>query len=345
MSKSLGNSPDPLELIDKYGADGVRTGMLFSSPAGNDLPFDEKLCEQGRNFSNKIWNAFRLVKGWEISAEAENTANQAAIRWFDSRFNLALSETEDHFSKYRISDALQTIYKLIWDDFCSWYLEMIKPAFGQPIDKTTYEATIDFFEKLMKLAHPFMPFITEEIWHEIKERDPKDCIIVAPWPKAGSVNESLIAETAIIFETITQVRNIRNSKGLSPKTALSLSIKTSNEALYNNFREVISKLANVSEINFVTGKAEGATSFVIKGDEFFVPLAGELDIEKELERMEKELQYQEGFLESVNKKLSNERFVNNAPEKVLANERQKKADAEAKIKALQEGIASLKAKV
>ncbi len=344
MSKSLGNSPEPMELIDQYGADGVRTGMLFSSPAGNDLPFDEKLCEQGRNFSNKIWNAFRLVKGWEVTENTDSSTggNQVAIQWFESRFNQTLLEIEDHFSKYRISDALLSVYKLIWDDFCAWYLEMVKPPYQQPIDKATYEATVDFFEKVMKLAHPFMPFITEEIWHEIKERDERNCIIVASWPKAGSVDENSIAQASIAFEVITQIRNIRNNKGISPKTAFELLIKTDHQDVYHKFGDSIKKMANVSDIRYVQEKADGAISFIIKGDEFFVPMEEELDVDKEIEKTEKDLEYTQGFRDSVDKKLSNDRFVNNAPEKVLNIERQKKADAESKIKVLEETLAKLR---
>jgi valyl-tRNA synthetase len=344
MSKSLGNSPEPMELIDQYGADGVRTGMLFSSPAGNDLPFDEKLCEQGRNFSNKIWNAFRLVKGWEVTEkpDASSGGNLVAIQWFESRFNQALLEIEDHFSKYRISDALLSVYKLIWDDFCAWYLEMIKPPYQQPVDRATYEATIDFFERVMKLAHPFMPFITEEVWHLLKNRAEGDCIIVASWPKAGPVDETIIAQANIVFEAITQVRNIRNSKGISPKTAFELLIKTDNPELYSKFSDSIRKIANVSDMRFVQDKAAGAVSFLIKGDEFFVPMEEELDADKEIEKAEKELEYTRGFLATVDKKLSNERFVSNAPEKVLSIERQKKADAESKIKVLEETLIRLR---
>jgi valyl-tRNA synthetase len=343
MSKQLGNSPDPIDLINQYGADGVRTGMLFSSPAGNDLPFDEKLCEQGRNFSNKIWNALRLVKGWEVTENTKTglTSNQVAIQWFESRFNQALLEIEDHFSKYRISDALLSMYKLIWDDFCSWYLEMVKPPYQQPIDKTTYEATVDFFEWVMKLAHPFMPFITEEVWHLLRDRPEGDCIIVASWPTAGKVDETSIAQASVVFEVITQIRNIRNSKGISPKTAFDLLIKTENSEIYTRFSDSIQKIANVSAIRFVHEKAEGAVSFIVKGDEFFVPMEEELDVDKETEKTEKDLEYTRGFRDSVAKKLSNERFVSNAPEKVLANERQKLADAEAKIKALEETLARL----
>jgi valyl-tRNA synthetase len=342
MSKQLGNSPDPLDLIDKYGADGVRTGMLFSSPAGNDLPFDEKLCEQGRNFNNKIWNAFRLVKGWEVDSKQNNEDNKVAIDWFESRFNQALTEIEDYFSKYRISDALLTLYKLIWDDFCAWYLEMIKPVYQQPIDRITYEATIGFFERLMKIAHPFMPFITEEIWHEIRERAQRDCIIVAPWPTVKPADEAILSSMQNAFEVVTQIRNIRNSKGISPKTALTLAIKTDTKDSYVKFSTVIQKLANVSAINFVQKKLEGSAGFIIKGDELYVPLEEEIDIEKEISTVEKELEYTIGFRDSVQKKLSNERFISNAPEKVLALERQKLTDAEVKIKLLQETLSRVK---
>ncbi|NMM48588.1 valine--tRNA ligase [Marinigracilibium pacificum] len=342
MSKSLGNSPDPLDLIKEFGADGVRTGMLFSSPAGNDLLFDEKLVEQGRNFSNKLWNAFRLVKGWEIDESASNPSNKVAIDWFESKFNKALAEITDHFEKFRISDALMVAYKLTWDDFCSWYLEMIKPEFGKPIDKATFDATINFFEKVIKLLHPFMPFITEEIWHEIRERKDGECLIVAEWPKASVTNENLLDNTERVFEIITQVRNFRNNKGISPKEALVLAIKSSDQGLYDAFEDLIIKMANLERIDKVAEQPENATGFVVKGDEFFIPTDGLIDAEKEMEEIQKELEYTKGFLNSVQKKLSNERFVSNAPEKVVAMEQQKKADAEAKIKALEEQLATLK---
>ncbi|MCX2742809.1 valine--tRNA ligase [Mangrovivirga sp. M17] len=342
MSKSLGNSPDPLDLIKQYGADGVRTGMLFSSPAGNDLLFDEKLVEQGRNFSNKIWNAFRLVKGWEIDENLENLSNQVAIDWFESRYNKALAELTDHFEKFRISDALMVVYKLTWDDFCSWYLEMIKPEFGKPIDKATLEATIGFFEKVIKLLHPFMPFITEEIWHQIKERGEDESLIVADWPKPGKTDEDLLEITERVFEIVTQIRNFRNNKQISPKEGLTLSIKTSDYGVYTPFEEILKKMANLNAIENVEEQPENATGFVVKGDEFFIPLEGLIDTEKEIEEIKKELEYTKGFLNTVMKKLSNDRFVNNAPEKVVSMEKQKQADAEAKIKALEDQLASLK---
>ncbi|HEY8400589.1 MAG TPA: valine--tRNA ligase [Cytophagaceae bacterium] len=342
MSKSLGNSPDPLDLIEKYGADGVRVGMLLSSPAGNDLLFDEKLCEQGRNFSNKVWNAFRLLKGWQVEKGTSNAENTVCIEWFEAKFNASLAEIEDHFSKYRLSDALMSMYKLVWDDFCSWYLEMIKPAFEKPIDEATYNATIVFFEKILRLMHPFMPFITEELWHEIKERDARDCIIIAPWPEATKADEAILNEAGIAFEVITNIRTIRNSKQLAKHLPLPLFIKTNNKKLYERFMPVISKLAVTESIQFTDSKVEGAQSFVIKGDELSVVVAGGIDPEKERENILKELEYTKGFLMSVDKKLSNEKFVNNAPAHVLENERKKKADAEAKIKALEESLSHLK---
>ncbi|PSL06448.1 valine--tRNA ligase [Cecembia rubra] len=340
MSKSLGNSPDPLDLIANYGADGVRTGMLFSSPAGNDLPFDEKLVEQGRNFANKIWNAFRLVKGWEIDETVSGAENAAAIHWFENRFNEALTEIEEHFQKFRISDALMATYKLVWDDFCSWYLEMIKPAYQQPIDRATYEKTIVFFEDILKILHPFMPFLTEELWHQIKERSASEALIVSAWPKAKAFETKPIAEAAQIFEVVSQIRNIRSSKGISPKEAFALTVNTKQTELYSSFETVLKKLANLSELNFGE-KVDNATSFVVKADECFIPMGEQIDVEKEKENLLKELEYTKGFLNSVVKKLSNERFVSGAPAAVVENEKKKQADAEAKIKTLEEALSKL----
>ncbi len=343
MSKQLGNSPDPLDLIEKYGADGVRTGMLFSSAAGNDLLFDEKLVEQGRNFSNKIWNAFRLVKGWTVTDEANQAttnSNNLAIRWFESKLSLTLTEIEDHFSKFRISDALQAIYKLIWDDFCSQYLELIKPGFEQPIDRVTYDSTINFFERLMALAHPFMPFITEEIWQEISDRQTGDSICVAPFPKAATADNQILADFDTLFDVITNIRNIRNAKQISPKTELPVSIKTVTPERFQTLEPLIQKMANVSTISYVNEKAAGL-SFLIKGDEFFVDIAGEIDVEQEVAATRKELEYNVGFRESTLKKLSNERFVANAKLDVVERERQKLADAEAKIQALEQRLQDL----
>ena len=340
MSKSLGNSPDPLDLIKQFGADGVRSGLLFSAAAGNDLLFDEKLCEQGRNFSNKIWNAFRLIKGWEVDKKLDHRGNDTAIHWFESKYNSVLVEVEDHFSKFRISDALMSIYKLVWDDFCSWYLEMVKPEFGKPIDEITYHATIGFFERLIKLLHPFMPFITEELWHEVKQRAERECLIVAQWPESKEFDEALLSQASDAFDVVSHIRNIRNQKQISPKEVLSLSIK-SGPCRYESFENIIKKLANLSEINYVEEKVDGAVSFVVKADEFFVPISGSIDLEKEKEELEKELKYTQGFLNSVKKKLSNERFVSNAPAQVVEMENRKATDAEAKIQTLLESLKNL----
>jgi len=341
MSKSLGNSPDPLDLIKNFGADAVRTGMLFSSPAGNDLPYDEKLVEQGRNFANKIWNAFRLIKGWEISDIEQPKENSTAIYWFESRLNQSLTELEDHYKKFRVSDALMTVYKLTWDDFCAWYLEMIKPEFGKPIDKKTYEKTVALFESVLRVLHPFMPFITEELWGELSPRKAKENIIVASWPKADSFNTTILEEATYSFELITQIRNGRNSKGISPKEALSLSAKEGDQKLINEFWPIIKKLSNLSEVNFITEKLTGATSFVIKSSEFFISFGGKADAAKEKEIILKDLEYNKGFLASVNRKLDNEKFVKGAKPEVIEIERKKKADAEAKIKSLEESLKAL----
>lgn len=341
MSKSLGNSPDPLELIANYGADGVRTGMLFSSPAGNDLLFDEKLVEQGRNFANKIWNAFRLVKGWTVVSEPQPAVNQIGITWFESKMNQTILELDDHFKKFRISDALHTIYKLVWDDFCSWYLEIIKPEYTKPIDRATYEKTIEFFETVLRLLHPFMPFITEELWHELKDRKDRDCIIIAPWPTAISINKSTIEQASFAFEVITEIRNMRNAKGLSPKEALPLSVKTSDLPSISLFTPVIQKLSNVSQIVESNQTKGNGAALLVRSIEFFVPLEGKIDIEKEREALKKELDYTKGFLSSINKKLENEKFVSGAPPQVLEIERKKKSDAETKIKSLEQSLAAL----
>jgi valyl-tRNA synthetase len=341
MSKSLGNSPDPLDLIAQHGADAIRTGMLFSAPAGNDLLYDEKLVEQGRNFANKIWNAFRLVKGWNIAQISQPAENTVAIEWFDSRLNETLATLEDHFSKFRMSDALHTIYKLVWDDFCSWYLEMIKPEFGKPIDARTYERTISFFESILKALHPFMPFITEELWHELKERSEDDCIIIAAYPKPSKWNEKILLESFVAFEIITEIRNTRSTKGLSPRESLRLLVK-GDKGLIGQFSGLIQKLGNISAIQFVDeSPSTNASSFVIKSTEFFIPLEGQIDAEKERETLLKDLDYQKGFLQSVEKKLSNEKFVSGAPPNVVEAEKRKKADAEAKIKALEQSLAKL----
>ncbi len=342
MSKSLGNSPDPIELIEKYGADGVRVGMLLCSPAGNDLMFDESYCEQGRNFANKIWNAFRLVKGWEVNASLTNP-NQQAIEWFESNFNQALSQIEEDFNNYRLSDALMGIYKLVWDDFCAWYLEMVKPAYQQPIDQASYEATKNFFERILKLIHPFMPFLSEELWHDelFGQRAELDCCIVAPYPNAATANAALLKDMEMVKQVVSEIRNVRNTKQISPKEALSLHIKANSGIVFNQYQPVIAKLANISVFAATTEKVAGAASFLAGTDEFFIPLANNIDADAEKERISKELEYLEGFLKSVTAKLSNERFVQNAKPEIVANEQQKKADAEAKIQSLKESLAAL----
>lgn len=340
MSKSLGNSPDPLDLIAQNGADGVRTGMLFSSPAGNDLPYDDKLVEQGRNFANKIWNAFRLVKGWEIDTSLDGAANASSIEWFENRFNQALLEINEDFDKFRISDALMTTYKLVWGDFCSWYLEMIKPEYQHPIDQVTYDKTIAIFEDILKILHPFMPFISEELWHQIKQRSVEESLILASWPEVKEFDSKIIEEANQVFEVVSQVRNLRASKGMSPKETLDLTINTKNESLYSRFASVLNKLANLSSLNF-GDKVENAISFVVKSDECFIPMGDSINVEEEKENIQKEIDYTKGFLNSVMKKLSNERFVAGAPVQVIETERKKQADAEGKIKALEESLAKL----
>ncbi len=340
MSKSLGNSPDPLDLIAQYGADAVRTGMLFSSPAGNDLMYDEKLVEQGRNFCNKIWNAYRLVEGWKSPLTPgggidHSKANELSINWFNSKMNLVIEEVQDYFTKFRISDALLSIYNLIWDDFCSKYLEMIKPAFEQPIDKTTYDATIEIFDKLMRLVHPYMPFISEEIWQEITKRDEKETIVRAEYPLAGPVDEKVLADFEILFTIVSKIRETRNTKQLSPKIALPLAIKTNEPARYQQIESIIIKLANIEKIEFVNEKLEKALSFVIKVDEFFIRLEEEENTEELLAQAKKDLEYYQNFKKSVEAKLANERFVANAKPELVEKEHQKLADAEAKIKALE----------
>ncbi len=340
MSKSLGNSPDPLELMVKYGADGVRTGMLFSSPAGNDLLFDEKLCEQGRNFNNKIWNAFRLIKGWEVDNTKDGSTNKVAIEWFRNRFAQTLQELEDNFKNFRISDSLHTVYKLAWDDFCSWYLEMVKPPFGEAIDSATYEATVSFMEDVLKVLHPFMPFITEEIWQQLRERQEGESLCITRWPQTETFEKQLLDEAAVAFDAVQNVRNLRNSKGMSPKEELKLVVRTERPQLYKNWEAVLRKLANLSDLQF-GDKPDGAVSMVVGADELSVPLEGNIDAAAERENVLKELEYTRGFLASVDKKLSNERFVSNAKPEVVESERKKKADAEAKIKALEESLAAL----
>ena len=340
MSKSLGNSPDPIDLMKLYGADGVRVGMLFCSPAGNDLPFDEGLCEQGRNFSNKIWNAFRLVKGWEVAAIEQPDSSKIAIEWFDSKLSETITSINENYDKFRISEVLMSVYKLVWDDFCSSYLEMIKPAYQKPIDKTTLATTLAYFEELLKLLHPFMPFISEEIWSLIANRDVKNRLIVTPWPLANKIDTILLANEAIAAEVISGIRTIRNEKNIANKDQVALFVKL-NEDTDKSFDSVITKLGNLSSLTYVDEKVDGALSFRVKSNEYYIPLAGAVNIEEEIATLKQELKYTQGFLNSVMKKLSNERFVSNAPEQVIVIERKKQADAEAKIKAIEEQITAI----
>lgn len=340
MSKSLGNSPDALKLISDYGADGVRVGLLLSSAAGNDLLFDEGLCQQGKNFANKIWNAFRLVQGWEVAQLPQPEASRLGIDWYTAKFNQTLLEIEDHFGKYRISDALMSTYKLVWDDFCSWLLEIVKPAYQQPVDKKTFDAVIQLFEGNLKLLHPFMPFLTEEIWQHIKERTPEQALVVSQWPKSESVDESLINGFNFATEVIAGIRTIRKEKNIPMKETLELSL-LNEEGIAKDWDVIIAKLTNVSQISYVDKTVDGALSFRVKSNEYFIPITGAVDVEAEIQKINEELVYIRGFLTSVQKKLSNERFVNNAPEQVIAMERKKQADAEAKIETLEKSLASL----
>ena len=341
MSKSLGNSPDPLDLIERYGADGVRMGMMLSAPAGNDILFDDALCEQGRNFNNKIWNAFRLVKGWEVSAEVEvPEAAALAMKWFESKQNAVALEVADLFSKYRLSEALMAVYKLFWDEFSSWYLEMIKPAYGQPISKAVYDTTIGFFDNLLHLLHPFMPFITEELWQHIVDRKDGDSLMVSPMVAPGKVDEAIVQQFEVVKEIISNVRSIRLQKNIAQKEALELQAVGENPVAA--FNAVITKMCNLSSIAVVEAKADGAAAFMVGTTEYAVPLGNMIDVEAEIARMEAELKHKEGFLQGVLKKLSNEKFVNNAPAAVIELERKKQADAESIIKSLKESIAALK---
>ena len=341
MSKSLGNSPDPLDLIEKYGADGVRMGMMLSAPAGNDILFDDALCEQGRNFNNKIWNAFRLIKGWEVSAEVPvPEASELAIRWFEAKQNEVAAEVADLFSKYRLSEPLMAVYKLFWDEFSSWYLEMIKPAYGQPINRKVYEATIGFFDNLLHLLHPFMPFITEELWQHLCDRTDGESLMVSPLSMSALVDEDIIREFEVVKEVISNIRSIRLQKNIAQKETLELQVIGENPVVA--FNAVIMKMCNLSSINIVENKADGAASFMVGTTEYAVPLGNMIDVEAEIARMEAELKHKEGFLQGVLKKLGNEKFVNNAPAAVLEMERKKQADAESIIKSLKESIAALK---
>jgi valyl-tRNA synthetase len=340
MSKSLGNSPDPIGLIEKYGADGVRMGILISSPAGNDLPFDTSQCEQGRNFTNKIWNAFRLVSSWEIKDLEQPKSSVKAIEWFNAKFNHELNSINELFDKFKISEALMATYKLVWDDFCSWYLEMIKPGYEQPIDAKTYNATIEIFEKLLKIIHPFTPFIAEELWHLVRERKEGEDIIVAEWPKAEEVNQTLLNQFKIAEEVITNIRNIRKKNNVANKVKMDLFIKI-NTKVSEELDPVISKMGNLTKLEYTSDKVANANSFIIDSNEYFIPFGDDIDLEAEKIKIEEELNYTKGFLQSVLKKLQNEKFVSSAPDKVIEIERKKESDALSKIKILEEKLQSM----
>jgi valyl-tRNA synthetase len=338
----LGNSPDPLDLITKYSADGVRVGMLLCSPAGNDLPFDDSMCEQGRNFSNKIWNAFRLIQGFDVDDSLEQPeVSKIAIEWFDAKFNQQLAEINDLYTKFRLSDALMATYKLVWDDFCAWYLEMIKPEFAdgkaKPVDAKTVAATIGFFENILKILHPFMPFITEELYHNIAERSFGDACIVAKWPEPKNYSSLFLEKFGIAIDVVAQVRNIRNQKNIHPKEMVELLVRSSSPD--NSFDSVIRKLAGVSSVKYTSEKPASAAGFILKSNEYFVPI--QVNVEEEKARLEKELIYNQGFLQAVQKKLANEKFVSNAKPELIEHERRKQFDAEAKIKAIEQQLGNL----
>ena len=341
MSKSLGNSPDPLDLIEKFGADGVRVGLLLSASAGNDIMFDEELCNNGKAFANKIWNAFRLIKGWEVASIPQPESSKVAIEWYEAKLQQTLLEIEDNFEKYRLSDALMAIYKLVWDDFCSWFLEMIKPSYQQPIDQATFDKAIEMLENNLKLLHPFMPFLTEEIWQYIAERTTEEALIISEWPKMTSVNQHLIADFDFVSEVIAGIRTIRKEKNIPFKDSIELKI-VNNENSSKYFDAIITKLGNLSALTYVTEKVEGALTYRVKSNEYFIPITGAIDVAAEIKKLEEELKYTQGFLKSVQVKLSNEKFVANAKPEVIANERNKEADALAKIATIEQSLAGLK---
>ncbi len=342
MSKTLGNSPDPIELMNHYGADGVRIGMLLTAPAGNDLPFDPALCEQGRNFSNKVWNALRLVKGWEVDEKIDQPeSSKLAIQWFQTQLNKTLAGIEKNFDDYRISEALMATYKLIWDDFCSWYLEIVKPAYQQPIDAATLESTLSFFENLMKILHPFMPFITEEIWHLLYDRQENDDIIVAAMPVSNGFDDKMITAFDRAEKIIIAIRNVRKDKNIPQKESINMLVKAG-ELADCIFNPVVAKMGNIESIEIVDEKPENVLTFTVGAQEYFIPISDSIDVEAEIAKLEEELKYTRGFLSSVIKKLSNERFVNNAPVAVVDKEKKKAADAEARINVIEEQLKGLK---
>ena len=341
MSKSLGNSPDALKLIETYSADGVRVGLLLSAAAGNDLMFDTALCQQGKGFSNKIWNAFKLTQSWEIDTTiSQPESSKVAVDWFRSRLQQTLVEIEDHYSKYRISDALMASYKLVWDDFCGWLLEIVKPAYQAPIDKQTYDSVIAIFEDNLRILHPFMPFLTEELWHKIASRTPQEALIVNHWPKTTPIQTSLLTDFEFAAEVISGIRTIRKEKNIAFKDAISLSV-INTEKINSQFDVVIKKLGNISEITQVSSAVEGALTFRVKSNQYFIPILGTIDIAQEIQKLKEELKYTQGFLKSVQGKLKNEKFVSGAPQKVVDNERKKEADALAKITTIERSIKNL----
>ena len=340
MSKSLGNSPDPIELIEKYGADGVRMGILISSPAGNDLPFDSSQCEQGRNFTNKIWNAYRLVSAWEVREMEQPKSSAKAVEWFEAKFNHQLAEINDLFEKFRISEALMTIYKLVWDDFCSWYLEMVKPGYEQPIDSKTLESTKDFFERILKVLQPFTPFVAEELWHLIRERKEGEDIIIAEWPRAVAFDQGVLNSFEKSEEVITNIRNIRKQNNIANKVKMDLFVKK-NSDLDSSFDPVIVKMGNLTQLEYVSDKVANSNSFLVASNEYYVPFGETIDLEAEKQKLTTELDYTKGFLQSVQKKLQNEKFMAGAPDQVVLSERKKEADALSKIAILEEKLSSL----
>ena len=339
MSKSLGNSPDPLDLIDKYGADGVRVGILISSPAGNDLPFDTSQCEQGRNFANKIWNAFRLVTSWEVKDIEQPSSSIKGIEWFQAKFNQQLADINELFDKFKISEALMATYKLVWDDFCSWYLEIIKPGYEQPIDSKTYKSTLSFFENILKLIQPFTPFIAEELWHLISERKEGEDLVITSWPTIEEYDENVLKNFSIAEEIITNIRNVRKENNIANKVKMELFVKK-NENLDSSFDSVILKMGNLSQLEYITDKITNANSFLVKSNEFYIPFGDSIDLEAERKKIEEELDYTRGFLKMVQGKLNNEKFVSGAPDAVVANERKKESDAIQKISILEDKLAS-----
>jgi valyl-tRNA synthetase len=341
MSKSLGNSPDALELISQYGADGVRVGLLLSAPAGNDLLFEESLCQQGKNFANKVWNAFRLVRGWEIAEVPQPEEARLGILWYRARFMKTLEEIEDHYEKYRISDALMATYKLIWDDFCSWLLESVKPSYGAPIDRVTYGEVIQLFEDNLKLLHPFMPFLSEEIWQHIADRKPEQALIVASWPERKPFDQGLLDAFDFTREVISGVRTIRKEKQIPFREGVSLYVLNEEDS-DPKWDVLIRKLTNTTDIHYTDQAPEGAQSFRVRSNEYYLPLQGVVDLESEMDKIQEELDYTRGFLASVQKKLSNKRFVENAPEKVVALEQKKASDALARIETLEKSLGNLK---